>query len=221
MELEFPQLLAVLDKQPNFIQTKFGSASLGENLNPGSDLFVDGTRDPALLGSRHFNESGYALFAQRIADRLLSDKRFVSSSVSLPLRLNFGDSVTRRWMRSGWYQDESTHVWSEGLQSVLKILLPTSRDIKMDFECHPFQYPDNPQQRVSIVLNGTVIEEIPLRSNQHQYSVILPKKALLASLNTVELRYAYARQPQKVLPDSKDNRLLAVAWYSIDFVELD
>ncbi len=49
--IEYPKLLAILEKEPNFIQAKFESASLGENLDPGTDLFLDGTHDPAPLGT--------------------------------------------------------------------------------------------------------------------------------------------------------------------------
>ena len=128
-------------------------------------------------------------------------------------------------MRNGWHQDESaegeTYVWSDGMRSVLEIPLPKGGNIQMNLEGHPFLFPDHPQQRVSIFLNGTIVEELSLRSNRHKYSVILPQEKLLHSLNTVELRYAYSRRPQDVLPNSPDDRLLAVAWYSIDFAEPD
>jgi hypothetical protein len=46
---------------------------------------------------------------------------------------------------------------------------------------------------------------------------MLPAGALSGSLDTIEFRYAYARMPREVLRESPDTRLLAVAWYSIDF----
>jgi hypothetical protein len=87
----------------------------------------------------------------------------------------------------------------------------------MDFEANPFTFPQGPRQHVTIVLNGTVIAEVPLRPGLSRYSVILPQKALLARPNTLTLRHAYARVPQDVLPGSADSRELAVAWYSMDF----
>jgi hypothetical protein len=70
------------------------------------------------------------------------------------------------------------------------------------------------------VLNGTVVEEVPLRPGLHQYSVVLPRITLRDSPNMLEFRYAYARMPQEVQPDSPDRRTLAVAWYSIDLARV-
>ena len=103
----------------------------------------------------------------------------------------------------------------------MEVPLPKHSNIRMNLDCQPLLFPDNPQQSVSIFLNGKPIEKIPLRSNRHRYLVILPKKELLNSPNTVEFRYTYARAPQDVLPNSQDTRLLAVAWHSIDFVKID
>ena len=50
-----------------------------------------------------------------------------------------------------------------------------------------------------------------------KYSVILPAKALADGLDTIELRYAWARTPREVISKSADVRQLAAAWYSIDF----
>jgi len=145
----------------------------------------------------------------------------VPGDVSLPLRVDIGDRTARRWMQTGWHGDETvgdrTFVWSDNARSVLAVPLPAGGDIRMEFEAHPFAYPDSPPQRVTLVLNGSVIEEIHLRSGLQKYSVMLPAGALSGSLDTIEFRYAYARMPREVLRKSPDTRLLAVAWYSIDF----
>jgi hypothetical protein len=144
-----------------------------------------------------------------------------SPPVSLPLRLDMGDNAARRWLESGWAGNEGaageSYVWSEGIQSVLTVRLPRGADIRMGFEALPFAYPDSPQQRVVIILNVTVIGEVSLRPGRQAYSVILPNEALVDGLNTVAFRYAYARSPSEVLPNSVDGRRLGVAWYSIDF----
>ncbi len=149
----------------------------------------------------------------------------MTAPVSLPLHLDIGDSTARRWMRSGWDRDEAaggeTLVWSDGVRSVLTVPLPTGGDIRMDFEALPFVFRRSPRQRVTIVLNGTVIEELELRPRLQRYSVILPAEALRESLDILEFRYAYARAPQEVLRNSLDVRRLAVAWYSIDFAALN
>ena len=63
-------------------------------------------------------------------------------------------------------------------------------------------------------VNGDPVEI--LRTNGAFRGVVVP-----AGESTVEFRYAYARTPRDVLPNSGDTRLLAVSWHSIDFVKSD
>lgn len=142
--------------------------------------------------------------------------------VSLPLHVDVGDSTARQWMRSGWDEDEeaagASYTWSDRMRSVLTVPLPTGTDIRMDFEVLPFLFRRSPRQRVLIVLNGTVIEEVWLRRGLKRYSVILPAEALVDATDILEFRYAYARAPSDVVSGAQDIRTLAAAWYSIDFV---
>lgn len=150
-----------------------------------------------------------------------TDNRGDRARISLPLHVDIGDGTARQWMQSGWHENEAaggaSYAWSDGMQSVLTLPLPTGGDIRMDFEVLPFVFPGSPRQRVSIVLNGRVIKEVSLRPGLQKYSVILPGEALLDSRHTLEFRYAYARAPRDVIPNAQDLRTLAVAWYSVDF----
>jgi len=143
--------------------------------------------------------------------------------VPLPFHLAIGDSAARRWTPSGWYDAEAaggaTFAWSEGEQSMLTVPLPSGRNIRLDFEALPFVFPRSPPQVVTIELNGTVIERVRVRPGRQKYSVVLPARALRASVDTLEFDYAYARSPREVLENSVDVRTLAVAWYSLEFSE--
>jgi hypothetical protein len=143
----------------------------------------------------------------------------------LSFRVDIGHATARPWMRTGWQRDEGsdgkTFAWSTGDRSVLAVPLPTGGDVRMDFEALPFVYPSSPPQRVTIVLNGTVVEEVQLQPGLQRYSVNLPATALRESLDTLEFRYAYAHVARQVLPNSTDERELAVAWFSIDFARLN
>ena len=220
---EYPKLLEMLETQPTFIHARFDGEVVGGDLDPSADLFDDGTRDANPYGTRHFNERGYELLARQIADRLTADNLLPRVRGSLPLRLTFGDGSARQWMRSGWYQDESaggeTHVWSEGMVSVVEVPLPSDRDVRMELDGRPFLFPSNFPQTVTILLNGTVIDELSLGSERRTYSVLLPVSVLREPANTLELRYAHVTRPRDVVAGSEDNRSLAVVWYSMTFEE--
>ena len=177
----------------------------------------DGSPHLYHLRDTHFNARG-----NEVAGRALAG--FVDSLLTADPELYLGidDSTARRWMQDGWHEDEGgadgeSYTWSDGVRSFLTVQFPSGGDIRMSFRALPFVFPGSPPQSVLVVLNGTVVEEIPLREGLEQYSVILPEEVLHDSPNTIEFRYAYARAPRDVLPNSSDIRVLAVAWYSIDF----
>jgi hypothetical protein len=178
----------------------------------------DGRRHVYHAQNMHFNARGNA-----IAGRALAGFLGPFPVERLPLRLRFGNGTIRRWMHEGWNKDESDGrmkwAWSDGLRSVLMVPLTARGDVQLDFEAFPLEFPGSPQQRITIVLNGTVIGEQPLHPGRHRYSVTLPGGALRDSTNTLEFRYAYARVPQDVLAGSPDTRLLGVAWLAMDFTE--
>ncbi|HMC54124.1 MAG TPA: hypothetical protein VKH19_03045 [Gemmatimonadaceae bacterium] len=140
--------------------------------------------------------------------------------VSLPLRVDIGEADARRWMPSGWSNDEredrGSFTWSNGGRSLLAIPLPKTRDIRMQFSAHPFSYPGSAQQRVTVVVDGTSVAELPLDPQLRSYELIIPVASLRAAVDTIELRYSSNVAPRDVM-QSADRRPIAVAWYSIDF----
>ena len=195
----------------------------------------DGRRHLYHLRDTHFNARGNEIAGGALGgfvQQLLSDRGAVTAAesppASLPLyllgHLGVGDSGARRFMLSGWALNvggSRPFVWSQGLRSVLRVPLPKGGDIRMDIEASPFVFPDAPQQHVSVFLNGTIVDVLPLRPGLHVYSVVLPAELLVDSPSIVEFHYAYARAPVDVLPNSPDTRKLGVAWRSFEFAELD
>ncbi|MEO6223279.1 MAG: hypothetical protein ABIP90_08505 [Vicinamibacterales bacterium] len=224
--MEYQKLLAIVEKEPTFINGRFGTANL-EEMNSGTDLFADGTRDPSPYGSRHLNEAGYRFLAHRIANRVLRDNGLSPipaeplSVAPGPIRVQIGDASARRFLRRGWQQDDPganpPYVWSEGLQSVLDIPLPKGSDVRMDFECRPLSYPRSPPQTLSVALNGKMIQQLTLSPSRTKYSVILPMAAFRDWPDRIEMTYAYSQRPMDVIDGSTDSRALAVVWYSIEF----
>ena len=196
-----------------------------ENGLPTIDLLPHFREDPRCLyiNDTHWTPAGHRLAASVILEHvnaMLDPNAQRPGVADLPLRLRLGESEARQWMGRGWHQDESlgseSWVWSDGPESVLQVPLPTDRDIEMRLEGQPFLFPNSLPQHVSVVLNGTALEQFPMSADRQRYSVVLPKE-YLRDLNTLELRYAYSRRSQDVLPDSSDSRELAVSWYTIEF----
>jgi hypothetical protein len=223
--VEYQRLLSIVQSKPTFINGRLGTGS-AEELSFSADLFADGTRDPSPYGARHFNEAGYRFLATRIANRVLRDHGVpvladqLAAVSTAPIHVEIGAPAARRFLRRGFQPDEpgsNAHVWSDGLTSVIELPLPKGSDIRMDFECSPFSFPGSPQQTISIVLNGTPIQQVALTPGRAMYSVMLPKGAFRDWPDTLELTYAYARKPMDVISGAGDSRTLAVVYNSIDF----
>jgi lysophospholipase L1-like esterase len=80
-------LLAMLEGKENFIHAWFPA------IDPAK-IFADSNRDANQYGNRHYNEAGYALLAETIARRMLSDLRFGINVTNE--HLGTGRSVQRR-----------------------------------------------------------------------------------------------------------------------------
>ena len=114
--VEYPKLLAILGEQPGFIHTQFDPTS-SEYTEPHVDLYADGTRDPSLPGSRHFNEAGYRLFARSVADGILEQRAFTRPTMAaIPNPVPAGPSwgVTTLTWDAGNVQQAEVYVSMNG-----------------------------------------------------------------------------------------------------------
>jgi MoaA/NifB/PqqE/SkfB family radical SAM enzyme len=181
---------------------------------------------PFLTAIGNGNENDTAAFVEYFDKKLLKERPSVRDLAvpSLPLRLTFGSDQQSGWVGTGWYEGEQmgeeTLRWSEGQHSVIEVPLPTGKDVRMELNCQPFVYPGSNPQRVSVLLNGSPVGELALAPDRQTYGIVLPARLIQTGLNTIELRYAYAQQPRKVLRNNSDRRVLAMACYSIDFAAL-
>jgi MoaA/NifB/PqqE/SkfB family radical SAM enzyme len=189
-------------------------------------LLRRGLFHPLFLAFGNGNERDTTAFVQFFEKSLQAERSAADEAAtpSLPLHLRFGGGHQTGWTGSGWYEDETmgaeTLRWSQGSRSIIEVLLPGGQDIRMQLTCQPFVFPGCDPQRVSVLLNGTQVDDLGLAPDRQTYEVVLPGRLTQPRLNTIELRYAYAQQPRKVLRNSSDKRMLAVAWYSIDFASL-
>jgi MoaA/NifB/PqqE/SkfB family radical SAM enzyme len=185
-----------------------------------------GAFHPLLMAMGNGNETDASEFVRYFAAHLEGERpsRRPAAAPPLPLRVQFGALIVDGRMRRGWYPDEAvgseTLRWSRGAESTVEIDLPPGRDIRMELDCEPFNFPGCDEQRVSVLLNGALIEELALAPSRRTYSVVLPRERTRAWLNTLELRYAHVYRPRSVMQNTSDTRKLAMACYSIEFAEL-
>jgi MoaA/NifB/PqqE/SkfB family radical SAM enzyme len=188
-------------------------------------LLRRGLFHPLFLAFGNGNERETSAFVQFFEKSLHSERSAADETATprLPLHLGFDGGPQAGWTGSGWYEDEKWGAeslrWSQGRRSIIEVPLPGGQDIRMQLTCQPFVFPGCDTQSVSVLLNATPVDEVVLAPDRQTYEVLLPGRLTQAGLNTIELCYAYARQPRKVLNNSSDKRELAVAWFSIDFAE--
>jgi hypothetical protein len=81
-----------------------------------------------------------------------------------------------------------------------------------------FGYQGAPPQKIKITMNGHPVSELSLTANWAPYEVDIPSTVIRYGLNELTLHFSYLASPQDVLPESSDQRTLAVA---VDYVKFE
>jgi arylsulfatase A-like enzyme len=145
-----------------------------------------------------------------------------------PSVVDIGTPGARSFLGEGWHYDEhnptngDTFVWSDGSASEFVFHLGWRRDLTLIIECRPFQFPGAPAQEIELELNGrTVGPKIELRRGRARYSAVLPAGDQVVGRNRLVARYVRVDRPFEVTEGATDERELAVAWSSIELLEVD
>jgi choline-sulfatase len=136
--------------------------------------------------------------------------------------VDLGTPEARALLVRGWSHDEEaegrTFVWSEGPESEMEIFLAVPRDVVVSLHGDPFEAPEAPTQRVTVLVNGREVAEVPFGPGESEQRVTLPEAALQAGSNRLAFRYAWTWSPRKASGGrSSDTRRLAVAWDVLRF----
>lgn len=131
--------------------------------------------------------------------------------------VDFGTPAARQHLLLGWGRDETwedgrTMLWALGTRSLLEFYVAAPRSLILTLQCGPFPDPDAPPQTIDFAVNGTPQGRLELLRDQRVYRFPLAAEALRSGVNTLELRYGYARRPRSLSPGSDDGRALSVAW---------
>jgi arylsulfatase A-like enzyme len=130
--------------------------------------------------------------------------------------LDFGDPEGQDQLVAGWGTPESepstgtTFVWAVATEASIAIEVASSAATFLDFRCRPYVFPGAAPQSVELVVNGVSVSTVTLERGLRSYRLPIPGGVLVAGLNTVDFRFAYAASPLD--HGAEDSRTLAAAF---------
>jgi arylsulfatase A-like enzyme len=130
--------------------------------------------------------------------------------------LDFGDPSSQDHLVAGWGTPEAEHatgttfVWAVGTEASITIEVASSTATFLDFRCRPYVFPGAPPQLVELAVNGVSLSTVTLERGLRSYRLPIPGGVLVAGLNTVDFRFAYAVSPLD--HGAGDTRTLAAAF---------
>jgi hypothetical protein len=136
--------------------------------------------------------------------------------------IDFGLEETEMYRGEGWSWNEEiggvSANWATTQRARVFMPLRQGGDYKLTIAALPFSYQGAPPQKVKITMNGHPVSELSLTANWAPYKVDIPSTFIHYGLNELTLHFSHLASPQDVLPESSDQRILAVA---VDYVKLE
>lgn len=133
-------------------------------------------------------------------------------------RIDFATPESAAYLWYGWSPAERASRWTEGNEATLVFRVDAVQELLFTMKLHAFVIPNqHPQQRVSVTLNGSVVENLWFKaSGPHEVSFTLPANRLLLPQNTMQFSLPDAASP-KFLKLGEDTRQLGIAVHWIQF----
>lgn len=136
--------------------------------------------------------------------------------------IDFGLEETEMYRGEGWSWNEEiggvSANWATAQWARVFVPLRQEGDYKLTLAALPFSYQGAPPQKVKITMNSHLISELSLAANWAPYEVDIPSTTIRYGLNELTLHFSHLASPQDVLPESPDQRTLAVA---VDYVKFE
>lgn len=134
--------------------------------------------------------------------------------------IDFSQIDEAPFLGEGWSLEPTLgKAWGSGLHSELEFDVVPPRPLTLQIRCAPFHFSGSPRQRLTVSVDGQVVEELRLWNMMRTYSIEIPAEALRFGTNRLELGYAHAAVPAESVPDSTDQRRLAVLYEWLRFVD--
>lgn len=139
--------------------------------------------------------------------------------------LNFDAESSGDALVSGWSGFETgpggdTYCWCRGREARLRVQSRADGDRLVRVRCWPFRYPGAGPQRLTVHLNGVLIDTLELAEGPAVYRLVTPQAAWRPGPNELRFSFAYAEAPRDHVPGSADDRTLSAAFDWIEIVPL-
>lgn len=122
--------------------------------------------------------------------------------------------VARGWSSVEMWNDQESVRWSEGATSDLYLYLDSNKSLTAEFRLFPFSYPGSPVQTLAVYLNDSPLGvfELTDRGQWNICQVDLPREYIHTGVNRFQFKYGFSQRPSSVIPSSRDDRVIGVAF---------
>jgi hypothetical protein len=153
------------------------------------------------------------VFTRSTQDAVVRLDNIAILPVSEELEISMGQASGH--LIDGFSKPDARSVWSEGKRSVVGgVLQPAAGAYGLDVRCAA--YPPIAPVTVQVQVNGKEIGTAAVDKKDAEVSWAIPENVLRAGPNEITFEYSQTGQPSKLKPGSKDERELAIRFFSID-----
>ena len=136
--------------------------------------------------------------------------------------LNFDPETTSGHLVSGWSGWEKTSqgdtfVWAQAREARLRVTNAGGSDRVVRLRAWSFDWPGAPEQAVTLLVNGTRVDTVPLGPEARVVTFVAPRALWRSGENDLRLDFGRADAPKDRAAGSADARTLAAA---VDWLEI-
>lgn len=130
--------------------------------------------------------------------------KVIQPPVPETLRLDFGDWTATPYHGEGWsadgFVDGASANWAIASEALVFFPYQGQGDRKLIMHLTPFNYPNAPQQTLTLLVNEQPVGTLPLQPSWQIIETVLPADLLQPGLNRLQLRFSHLAIPREVIP---------------------
>jgi hypothetical protein len=118
------------------------------------------------------------------------------------------------YLREGWCNRERKFTWTQGKVSFMEIPVKEPQaDYQIEMHLRPFIVPAKlPSQDLDVYVNGSLVSRSSLRGADKPVTFVVPKDLVVDQSMKLRFDLPDACRPSDLIPDHKNNRVLAIAF---------